>query len=155
MTELRQNLATREWAIIATERARRPEQFVQPPKERVEDRPAWVEGCPFCPGNEELDLERMRLPDDGDWQARVVGNRYPALQQEGDRTRRFEGFNCAISGVGYHEVVIESRLHNTCPALESVAFARGRRRRGATSTTRACAFTAGCARKRSARDRGS
>jgi UDPglucose--hexose-1-phosphate uridylyltransferase len=120
MPELRQNLATREWVIIATERARRPEQFVQPPKERVEDRPSWAEGCPFCPGNEELDLERLRLPDHGDWLARVVGNRYPALQQEGDRSRRFEGFNCAISGVGYHEVVVESRLHNTCPALESV-----------------------------------
>jgi len=120
MPELRQNLATREWVIIATERARRPEQFVQPPKERVEDRPLWAERCPFCPGNEELDLERLRLPEDGDWLARVVGNRYPALRQEGDRTRRFEGLNCAISGVGYHEVVVESRLHNTCPALESV-----------------------------------
>jgi len=120
MPELRQNLATREWVIIATERARRPEQFVQPPKERVEDRPLWAERCPFCPGNEELDLERLRLPEDGDWLARVVGNRYPALRQEGDRARRFEGLNCAISGVGYHEVVVESRLHNTCPALESV-----------------------------------
>jgi UDPglucose--hexose-1-phosphate uridylyltransferase len=120
MPELRQNLATREWVIIATDRAKRPEEFVQPPKERMEDRPVWAEGCPFCPGNEELDLERLRLPLDGDWQARVVGNRYPALRQEGDRARRFEGFNCAISGVGYHEVVIESRLHNTCPALETV-----------------------------------
>jgi UDPglucose--hexose-1-phosphate uridylyltransferase len=120
MPELRQNLATREWVIIATERAKRPEQFVQPPKERVEDRPSWAADCPFCPGNEELDLERLRLPGEGEWQARVVANRYPALEQEGDRARRYEGFNTAISGVGYHEVVIESRLHNTCPALESV-----------------------------------
>lgn len=120
MPELRQNMATREWVIIATERAKRPAQFVQPAKQRVEERPTWVEDCPFCPGNEELDLERLRLPPEGEWLARVVGNRYPALRQEGDRTRHIEGFNSAISGVGYHDVVVEARQHNTCPALESV-----------------------------------
>jgi UDPglucose--hexose-1-phosphate uridylyltransferase len=120
MPELRQNLATREWVIIATERAKRPAEFIQPARERVEDRPAWAAGCPFCPGNEELDLERLRLPPDGDWLARVVGNRYPALHDQGDRERHFEGINPAIAGVGYHEVVVESRQHNTCPAIESI-----------------------------------
>jgi UDPglucose--hexose-1-phosphate uridylyltransferase len=119
MSELRQNIATREWVIIASERAKRPEEFVQPTKERVEDRPAWAERCPFCPGNEELDLERLRIPAEGDWIVRVVGNRYPALREEGERERRFDGINCAINGVGYHEVVVEARQHNTCPALET------------------------------------
>jgi UDPglucose--hexose-1-phosphate uridylyltransferase len=119
MPELRQNIATREWVIIANERAKRPEEFVQPPKERVEDRLAWAEHCPFCPGNEELDLERLRLPSEGDWTVRVVRNRYPALQEEGERVRRVDGLNYAISGVGYHEVIIEARLHNTCPAIET------------------------------------
>src|SRR5436309_15753569 len=114
MPELRQNLATREWVIIATERANRPEEFIQADKQHIEDRPAWVDRCPFCPGNEELDLERLRMPEVGDWLLRVVGNRYPALQAQGDRARRFDGINCAIAGVGYHEVVVESRLHNTC-----------------------------------------
>jgi UDPglucose--hexose-1-phosphate uridylyltransferase len=120
MPELRQNLATKEWVIIATDRAKRPEQFVQPARERVEDRPAWVDNCPFCPDNEEIDLEQLRLPAEGDWLARVVRNRYPALQSEGVRTRHFEGLNSAIAGVGYHEVVVESRRHNTCPAIEAI-----------------------------------
>jgi UDPglucose--hexose-1-phosphate uridylyltransferase len=118
MPELRQNVATKEWVIIATERAKRPEQFVQPNKERVEDRPAHAANCPFCPGNEELDLERLRLPPEGDWLVRVVGNRYPALREEGERSRRFQGLNPSLSGVGYHEVVVESRWHNTSPATE-------------------------------------
>jgi UDPglucose--hexose-1-phosphate uridylyltransferase len=118
MPELRQNMATKEWVIIATERARRPEDFVQPDKERAEERPAYVANCPFCPGNEELDLERLRLPEQGDWVVRVVGNRYPALREEGERSRRFEGLNPSIAGVGYHEVVVESRRHNTSPATE-------------------------------------
>jgi hypothetical protein len=45
------------------------------------------------------------LSDEGDWLVRVVAN----------RTRRFDEFNCAISGVGYHEAVVASRLHNSCP----------------------------------------
>lgn len=118
MPEIRQNIATREWVIIATERAKRPEQFVQPDKDRVEDRPAWAENCPFCPGNEEIDLECLRIPVSGDWQMRVVGNRYPALGIDGELVRTYNGIHRSISGVGYHEVLVESRLHNTCPALE-------------------------------------
>ena len=118
MPELRQNVATKEWVIIATERARRPEEFIQPDKERIEDRPDHAAACPFCPGNEELDLERLRIPAEGDWIVRVVGNRYPALRAEGERSRRFEGLNPSIAGVGYHEVVVESRRHNTSPATE-------------------------------------
>jgi UDPglucose--hexose-1-phosphate uridylyltransferase len=120
MPELRQNLATKEWVIIATERAKRPEQFVQADKERVEDRPAYAAGCPFCPGNEELDLERLRLPEQGDWIVRVVQNRYPALREAGDRVRHLDGSHPSIAGVGYHDVVVESRLHNTSPATQHV-----------------------------------
>lgn len=117
MPEIRQNIATKEWVIIATERARRPEQFVQPNKERVEDRPIYDSDCPFCPGNEELDLERLRLPQIGDWQVRVVQNRYPALLEASDIQHDNNGINGVIAGIGYHEVVVESRQHNTCPAL--------------------------------------
>ncbi len=120
MPELRQNLATKEWVIIATERAKRPEEFVQADKERVEDRPVRAATCPFCPGNEELDLERLRLPVEGQWVVRVVRNRYPALQEIGEQAQHFDGLNRSIAGVGYHEVVVESRLHNTSPATETI-----------------------------------
>jgi UDPglucose--hexose-1-phosphate uridylyltransferase len=119
MPELRQNIASKEWVVIATERATRAEELAQPPRPTTEDRPKWEEGCPFCPGNEELDLEVMRIPERDPWQLRVVRNKYPALQLEGERMRIFEGVHRQISGVGYHEVLVESPLHNTCPALES------------------------------------
>jgi UDPglucose--hexose-1-phosphate uridylyltransferase len=119
MPELRQNIATKEWVIIATERAKRPEDFVQPSRPLTEDRSVWEASCPFCPGNEELDLEVMRIPDHGPWRLRVVRNKYPALQLEGERKRTFDGVHRQISGVGYHEVMVESPCHNTCPALES------------------------------------
>lgn len=120
MLEIRQNIATREWVIISTDRARRPEEFAHADMGRREPLPAYAAHCPFCPGNEELDLERLRLPADGDWRLRVVQNRYPALREQGQYARYSDGVHLAISGVGYHEVVVESRLHNICTALESV-----------------------------------
>ncbi|MBA3533273.1 MAG: HIT domain-containing protein [Ardenticatenales bacterium] len=118
MPELRQNLATKEWVIIATERARRPEEFVEPTHARTDERPDWLADCPFCPGNEELDLEVLRIPQEGAWQLRVVCNKYPALQREGERTFSFDGIHRMISGVGHHEVLIETPRHNSAPALQ-------------------------------------
>jgi UDPglucose--hexose-1-phosphate uridylyltransferase len=136
MSEIRQNIATREWVIIATERAKRPEQFVREPRERVTDRPVYAPDCPFCPGNEELDLERLRLPEQGDWIVRVVANRFPALQERGTLHPNFSRFGHALAGIGHHEVVVESRFHNTCPALETLdeieLTLRANRQRGIT-----------------------
>jgi len=50
MPELRQNVFTKEWVIIATERAKRPEQLAT--HRSAQEVPAFVETCPFCPGNE-------------------------------------------------------------------------------------------------------
>jgi UDPglucose--hexose-1-phosphate uridylyltransferase len=121
MSEFRQNLATKEWVLIATERARRPDDFKQSRSGIAPVAPAVAADCPFCPGNEELDLERLRLPAGGDWQVRVVRNKYPAVAEAGDPVRQVDGLNCSLTGVGYHEVVVESRLHTTCPALQPAA----------------------------------
>ncbi len=61
----------------------------------------------------------MSIPDDGAWRVRVVRNKYPALQQNGEVVRTFDGIHRSISAVGYHEILVESPLHNTCHALES------------------------------------
>jgi len=120
MPEIRQNIATKEWVIIATERARRPEQFSQRGRELTESRPTRDAGCPFCPGNEEPPpMEQMRIPAEGPWQVRVVLNKYPALNLEGERIRHFDGVHRWLSGVGHHEVIVESPQHNRCPALET------------------------------------
>jgi UDPglucose--hexose-1-phosphate uridylyltransferase len=118
MTELRQNMVTKEWVIIADERAKRPDEYVEL-HERVisETQPAYDPNCPFCPGNEELDLEIERLPAKGPWQTRVVYNKYPALSKDGELRRNFDGVHRRISGVGYHEIVVESPRHNTTLSL--------------------------------------
>ncbi|MCB9649917.1 MAG: galactose-1-phosphate uridylyltransferase [Deltaproteobacteria bacterium] len=121
MPELRQNMATKEWVILATERARRPEEFVLPGSER-EALPPYDPECPFCPGNEEAELETMRMPlnTQQPWSLRVVRNKFPALVPGNERTRVFDGVHRSMSGVGHHEVIVETPRHDTCPALQSV-----------------------------------
>ena len=118
MSELRQNVATREWVIIATERAHRPTVYAEAPDRLLtEHHPPHDADCPFCPGNEERDLEIDRSPTEGDRRVRVVANKYPALHEETPLTRSFDGVKRRISGAGHHEVVVEHRQHNTTLAL--------------------------------------
>ncbi|HUI93019.1 MAG TPA: galactose-1-phosphate uridylyltransferase [Chitinivibrionales bacterium] len=119
MSEIRQNLISREWVIIATERAKRPDHFLKP---SVKKTPAsHVPDCPFCTGNEEKNTpgETYRHSDDNGWKVRVVPNRYPTLVSEGDRVRSVNGIYRTVSGVGIHEVIIEHPAHNLTIALMS------------------------------------
>ncbi len=120
MPELRQNMATKEWVIIATERARRPHDYIQPQQHSItEAQPSSDPTCPFCPGHEELDLEIERMPATSPWRTRVVANKYPALSREGEPIRTFDGVHRCIVGVGYHEILVEHPRHNTTLALMS------------------------------------
>ncbi|MHB9155346.1 MAG: galactose-1-phosphate uridylyltransferase [Endomicrobiales bacterium] len=121
MPELRQNIATREWVIIAPGRARRPEDFTAGTK-APEVLPAYDPDCPFCKGNEnKTPPETYRLPGDGGWKVRVTPNKYPALTNE-TRVERHLGVNGIkswMSGAGIHEVIIESPFHDRTTALMS------------------------------------
>ncbi|MFZ2956924.1 MAG: DUF4931 domain-containing protein [Candidatus Ozemobacteraceae bacterium] len=79
MPEIRQNLLTGEWVIIAPERAKRPANLIRPVDKPVV--PKISPTCPFCPGNEHLTTdERFRLCDDGSgWLIRSVVNRFSVL----------------------------------------------------------------------------
>ena len=118
MTELRQNMATKEWVIIADERARRPDAYIESHTHiTTEMQEAFDSNCPFCPGNEERDLEIESMPAAGPWQTRVVYNKYPALARDGELARTYDGVHRRISGVGHHEIVVEHPVHNTTLAL--------------------------------------
>jgi UDPglucose--hexose-1-phosphate uridylyltransferase len=118
MPELRQNLATKEWVIISTDRAKRPQAYAQPEHYVLTHEQVLHDlTCPFCVTNEELDLETARWPSFGPWQVRAVVNKFPALMQQEELSRTFDGASRRISGVGYHEIVIEHPHHNTTLAL--------------------------------------
>ena len=124
MSQLRQDPTTKEWVIIATERSKRPHDFVRP--ETSTEKPPYKEDCPFCQGNEALTPHESlayRSGGPGDsagWWVRVVPNRFPALAIDGSLQREEMGFFRMMDGVGVHEVVIESPFHNEIlPLMDS------------------------------------
>jgi len=117
MPQLRQDPTTKEWVIIATEHVKRPHSFKKSgPKS---ERPFYKEDCPFCPGNEHLTPPETPAyrsggpPNSKGWWVSVVPNKFPALSLEGSLERKEEkGFFRMMDGVGVHEVVIGSPIHN-------------------------------------------
>ncbi|HUS57059.1 MAG TPA: galactose-1-phosphate uridylyltransferase [Planctomycetota bacterium] len=116
MPELRQDPLSREWIVIAKERAKRPHEMKK--KREIEHRPPHDGACPFCEGNEgmtppEKFAFRQNLPNTPGWLVRVVPNKFAALVPRGDLTRRHqEGFFRSTDGVGHHEVIIETPRHD-------------------------------------------
>ncbi|HEY2169870.1 MAG TPA: galactose-1-phosphate uridylyltransferase [Candidatus Angelobacter sp.] len=110
MPEIRQDPTTREWVIIATERAKRPHEFksLGTRAERV------CLSCVFCPGNEsQATPEVWRLERNGHWCIRVVANKFPALTGEATGLRHeTPPFFRWMDGFGYHEVIIETPEHD-------------------------------------------
>jgi UDPglucose--hexose-1-phosphate uridylyltransferase len=119
MPELRQNFFTKEWVIIATERAKRPEELAT--HRVIQPLPARVDTCPFCPGNEsKTPPEVMRYPVDGQpWQVRVIPNKFAALSSDVQPIRNLQHLRRRVNGFGFHEVVIDSPDHSKCMALLS------------------------------------
>jgi len=108
MRELRRDPTTGQWVAITTERMFRPAHLA------LQERPAVdPTNCPFCPGNEgATDPAIVTVEHQGQWVVRVVPNRHPALRPEVTLTRRGRGPYDTVSGVGAHEVIIESRVHD-------------------------------------------
>ncbi len=113
MSELRRDPVVGRWVIVDTDHPTNPKDF-----EKEEH--SWRGGvCPFCYGNEAMtppEIEAIRDPGTAantpGWQVRVVANKFPALQIEGDIDRRGVGIYDLSNGVGAHEVIIEAPYHH-------------------------------------------
>jgi UDPglucose--hexose-1-phosphate uridylyltransferase len=113
MPELRKDPIIGRWVIISTERGKRPTDFAPVPRAK----PSGF--CPFCTGNESKtppEVYALREPgsakDGPGWRVRVVSNKFPALQIEGELNRQGEGIYDKMNGVGAHEVIIETPDHD-------------------------------------------
>jgi len=113
MPELRQNFFTKEWVIIATERAKRPKELAR--QQPLKTPASFVPTCPFCPGNEDkTPTEIMRVPagDSVPWQVRVVPNKFSALAQDCKPVRTIHRSRRSMGGFGVHDVIIETPDHS-------------------------------------------
>ncbi len=112
-SELRMDIVSNDWVVIATGRARRPETFRKEKRNRNE---VSQKDCPFC--NIETQEKPTLIVSKGkkipyvgtipkDWTTIVVPNKFPAFIQSDSSDERFEGpLYKVMNAVGFHEVVI-------------------------------------------------
>jgi UDPglucose--hexose-1-phosphate uridylyltransferase len=105
--ELRQNIITHDWVVIAPERAKRPQDFAIPRGIKIGGDHA---NCPFCEESEGYKANKKLITDRSD-SLYVVENRFPAfIEDESQKSVRSfypeEGFYRARASLGNHEVVI-------------------------------------------------
>ena len=111
-SELRFDIVSKDWMVIATGRARRPETFKKERRKVVEE-PERT--CPFCHINsqEEPTLifsngkkvkNHKIIPKD--WTLIVIPNKFPAVVPGEKLKERAQGPYQIMDGIGFHEVVV-------------------------------------------------
>jgi galactose-1-phosphate uridylyltransferase len=109
MSELRQNLATREWVIIAPERGSRPQEIKE--KNTLQDTNIsdYNKNCPFCPNNEDKFplVETYRISEKNkNWLCRSIENKRIIYQND-----YFAGLIPYAAGMP-HETWIIPKIHH-------------------------------------------
>jgi UDPglucose--hexose-1-phosphate uridylyltransferase len=106
--EFRRDPLHHTWVVFAPERQQRPHDFS-----------GWTQAeeavDPFAEGNERLTPPEVYAArpttsqaNEPGWNVRVVPNRYPAVRIEGSLEAKPEGLYDHITGIGAHEVIIET-----------------------------------------------
>jgi UDPglucose--hexose-1-phosphate uridylyltransferase len=112
MAEFRKDPVIGRWVIVSPDRAKRPQHDAGAKQFTASD------PCPFCAGNEAMTPPAVLAyaadssrSDGSSWSVRVVPNKYPALIDEGPWIQQSNGIYQSATGVGVHEVIIESPEH--------------------------------------------
>ncbi len=113
--ETRRDRITNQWVAFAPSRSGRPKHTTAEPDATPGHESPPVEGCPFCPGHEEmlpsirweLDAADSPLP----WQTRVVPNKYSALSPDRPAQDQTCGLYQSRASRGRQEVIIETPHH--------------------------------------------
>ncbi|WOK99453.1 ADP-glucose phosphorylase [Canna indica] len=119
--EIRHDAVFDRWVLISPARSRRPSDFKsRSPASSSNTNPK--PSCAFCAGHErECAPEIFRLPPASttDWKIRVIENLYPALSRDAEPSPSpVDGLlaaapgRCAVTGFGFHDVVIETPDHS-------------------------------------------
>ena len=112
-SELRYDLVSGDWVVVATGRSRRPETFKEEGRDKSGVPP---EECPFCSLEDQrgpvlLMADGKELPlDEGipdNWEVASIPNLYPAVtpRQELEKVQKGDLYE-KMDAVGYHEVLI-------------------------------------------------
>jgi UDPglucose--hexose-1-phosphate uridylyltransferase len=113
-SQLRQDIITGDWVVIATGRAKRPDEFISPRAETSSHEDPFED--PVASGQEADVL--IYNQGDGDWSLRVFPNKFPAFTRGKAPKSLNEGPYIAQTGTGYHEVVVTRSADHSIGQME-------------------------------------
>jgi UDPglucose--hexose-1-phosphate uridylyltransferase len=124
-SELRFDLVSKDWVVIATGRGKRPEMFK---KEKRQEVKVTKKDCPFCnietqekplliySRGEKVSLDTI-IPEN--WTTIVIPNKYPALLPNAKLEKKSEGkFYQTMNAVGFCELVVTKNHEKHFPHFE-------------------------------------
>jgi UDPglucose--hexose-1-phosphate uridylyltransferase len=130
VSELRQDLVSGDWMVVATGRAKRPHMFAKIGRQKFNQS---IKNCPFedpqktghgeplliyYQDSKKKKIKGIKKPVK-DWSIQVIKNRFPALGP-GDCSEKYkEGPYMLMDGSGFHEIII-TRDHEKHLALMSL-----------------------------------
>ncbi len=104
-SQLRQNIVTGEWVIVATSRGKRPDDFVR--KDNSEQKNSDVYDPFESPRESGQEADVLIYRDNGgEWTTRVFPNKYPIVTTVDEVEVTEEGPHVGVSGYGAHELVV-------------------------------------------------
>ncbi len=122
MSELRQDLITGDWVVIATGRAKRPEDFLNAERSiNSNDIANCLFEDPEASGQEKDVLIYRR--SDGEWTLRVFPNKFPAFVSSTRIKHYEEGPYFSMDGYGYHEVIVTRDHYRQLALMEVMEIA--------------------------------
>lgn len=108
MPELRKDPIVGRWVIIATERARRPGNFIDP-SSFVSSLEYHETDCPFCEPKEKIIYSTSH--NGSPWDVCVLPFQESFLSTKQDIEHKRNGLYEIFNGFGVHEIVVESKEH--------------------------------------------
>lgn len=118
VSELRLDIVTGDWVVIASGRAKRPDEFAHHDHESND---IGIEHCPFENPEATGQEKDVLIYTSGDdcWTLRVFPNKYPAFSRGRVPKQLGEGPYFSMTGTGYHEVIVTRDHYNQLATMES------------------------------------
>lgn len=114
-SELRQDIVTGDFVVIATGRAKRPDEFAAFQRSAPDYTNDPFESPEESGQGKDVLIYRQ---DNGDWSLRVFPNKYPAFSHGRAVRELSEGPYLSMTGVGYNEIVVTRDKRRSLALLE-------------------------------------
>lgn len=120
ISELRQDLVSGDWMIVATGRAKRPNSFIGG-RQKFEQK---ISECPFeNPQKSGHGDPLLIYSEKKNWSLQVIKNKFPVVSSGECSIVHKEGPYTVMNGVGFHEIIItrDHKKHFALMSIEKIA----------------------------------